>query len=101
LRRADPKFKPNRFKQYVNAVDEMKKVAARYGKSMAQLALRWALQQPGVNAVIAGARTAEQVEDNAGVAGWRISSEDLEKLDKVLAKHIKTPVGPEFMAPGA
>jgi aryl-alcohol dehydrogenase-like predicted oxidoreductase len=101
LRRADPKFKPDRFKQYVNAVDQMKKVAARYGKSMAQLALRWALQQPGVNAVIAGARTAEQVEDNAGVAGWRISSEDLEKLDKVLAKHIKTPVGPEFMAPGA
>ena len=101
LRRADPKFKPDRFRQYVKAVDAMKKLAAKYDKTMAQFALRWALQQPGITAVIAGARTSKQVEDNAGVSGWTISEADIRKVDDILSKHIKTPVGPEFMAPPA
>jgi len=99
LRRGDPKFKPDRFKQYVKAVSDFKKVASSYGKSQAQFALRWALQQPGVTCVIAGARTSAQVEENSGIAGWEISGEDLKKVDEILARHIKTPVGPEFMAP--
>ncbi len=101
LRRADPKFKPDRFKQYVKAVNEIKKLAAGYEKTPAQFALRWALQQPGVTTVIAGARTVAQVEDNAGVGNWQIRQEDLERVDEILRKHIKTPVGPEFMAPRA
>lgn len=99
LRRGDPKFKPDRFKQYAKAVEDIRKIAAGYGKTVAQFSLRWALQQPGVTTVIAGARTAAQVEDNAGVSGWRITSEDLARVDAVLTRHIKTPVGPEFMAP--
>lgn len=99
LRRADPKFKPDRFRQYVKAVDELKKLAAKYGRSVAQFALRWALQQPGVTTVIAGARTPAQVEDNAGVSGWEIEVKDHIKVDEILARCIKTPIGPEFMAP--
>lgn len=101
LRRGDPKFKPDRFKHYVNAVNEMKTLAARYGKTMAQFALRWALQQPGITTVIAGARTAVQVEDNAGVAGWEINPEDLKRVEAILEKHIPTPIGAEFMTPRA
>jgi aryl-alcohol dehydrogenase-like predicted oxidoreductase len=100
LRRGDPKFKPDRFKQYVKAADALKKIAAKYGKTLAQFALRWALQQPGVTTVIAGSRTVAQVEDNVGVSGWRIEPEDTRKVDDILQKFIKTPVGPEFMAPG-
>lgn len=99
LRRADPKYKPDRFRQYVKAVDDLKKLAAKYERSPAQFALRWALQQPGVTTVIAGARTARQVDDNAGVSGWRITEDDLAAVEKILARHIKTPVGPEFMSP--
>jgi aryl-alcohol dehydrogenase-like predicted oxidoreductase len=99
LRRADPKFKPDRFKQYVKAVDELKKLASKYGRSMAQFALRWAVQQPGVTTVIAGARTPDQVEDNAGVSGWEIGPEDLRRVDEIVTRFIKTPIGPEFMAP--
>jgi aryl-alcohol dehydrogenase-like predicted oxidoreductase len=99
LRRADPKFKPDRFKQYVKAVDKLKKVAGKYHKSVAQFALRWALQQSGITTVLAGARTAAQVEENVGVAGWQILPEDLEGVENILSTHIKTPIGPEFMAP--
>jgi aryl-alcohol dehydrogenase-like predicted oxidoreductase len=99
LRRADPKFKPDRFKQYVKAVDELKKLATKYDRSMAQFALCWALQQPGVTAVIAGARTPQQVEDNAGASGWLIAEEDLRRVEAIVTRFIKTPIGPEFMAP--
>ena len=99
LRRTDPKFKPDRFKIYVKAVDAIKPIAASYGKSPAQFALRWALHQPGVTCVIAGARTARQAEDNAGALGWTIKPEELRKVDKILAAKIKEPLNAGFMAP--
>ena len=99
LRRGDPKFKPDQFRKYVSAVDAIKPLAASYGKSPAQFALRWALQQPGITCVIAGARTAGQAEDNAGVFGWSIKPDDLGKVDEILAAKIPQPVGPDFMAP--
>lgn len=99
LRRADPKFKPDRFKKYVSAVDEIKPIAASYGKSPAQFALGWALHQPGITCVIAGARTVKQAEDNAGACGWTIKPEDLRRVDEILAAKIPKPVSPEFMAP--
>jgi aryl-alcohol dehydrogenase-like predicted oxidoreductase len=99
LRRGDPKFKPDRLKHYVSAVNELQKLADRYQKSPAQFALRWALQQPGITTVIAGARTAAQLEDNIGVAGWEISGEDLSEVEEILKRHIATPIGPEFMSP--
>ncbi|MFZ2447275.1 MAG: aldo/keto reductase [Syntrophobacteraceae bacterium] len=99
LRRGDPKFKPDRFRKYVKAANEIKKLAESYGKTCAQFSLKWALQQPGITCVIAGARTAGQAEDNAGACGWTIKADDLQKVEKILAKHISEPVGPEFMAP--
>lgn len=99
LRRADPKFKPDRFGQYIKAVADLRKLAAKYHKTPAQFALRWALQQPGITTVLAGARTAAQVEDNVGAAGWCIEAEDLEQVEQILSKRIKTPVGPGFMSP--
>jgi len=58
-------------------------VAKELGKSPAQVALRWVLEQPGVSSVIAGVRNTEQLRDNIGVAGWRLEGEALERLNKV------------------
>ncbi len=99
LRRADPKFKPDKFRKYVKVVERIKKLAAKYGKTTGQFALRWALQQPGITCVIAGARTPNQAEENAGACDWIIEPEDLQAVKDILAKHIPEPVGPEFMAP--
>lgn len=99
IRRVDPKFKSDRLRTYVKAVEAFKKIAVKYGKTPAQFALRWALQQPGITAVIAGARNSAQVEDNVGISGWEIAAEDLRKVEEILERHIKNPVGPGFMAP--
>jgi aryl-alcohol dehydrogenase-like predicted oxidoreductase len=50
----------------VEAAGEFSALAPR-GVSPTQLALRWIVDQPGVTAVIPGARTAQQARDNATV----------------------------------
>lgn len=53
------------------------------GKSYAQLAFAWLRQQLGVISPIVGAKTIEQLEDNLGSAGWDLTSEKMNTVDKV------------------
>ena len=58
-------------------------VATELKRSPAQVALGWVLAQPVVTAAIVGARTAAQLGDNLGVAGWRLPPEARARLDEV------------------
>jgi aryl-alcohol dehydrogenase-like predicted oxidoreductase len=60
-------------------------VANGLGRSPAQVALRWVLDQSFITSVIPGARTAEQLRDNLRACGWRMPANAREKLDKVSA----------------
>jgi aryl-alcohol dehydrogenase-like predicted oxidoreductase len=57
-------------------VDAVRKIAESNGVSMAQVALSWVTNQPGVTSTILGARTLEQLEDNLGAANFRLSQEE-------------------------
>ena len=80
-------FGPEKFKDNVRAVNELKEVAARYGKSIAQLALRWATSHPAVSTALVGCRNVAEVEDNVGALGWTISATDLADIDAIFARH--------------
>lgn len=58
-------------------------VAETIGKTPAQVAIRWILEQPAVTSVIVGARTVEQLEDNIRVCHWSIPDELKARLDEV------------------
>lgn len=58
-------------------------VAETIGKTPAQVAIRWILEQPAVTSVIVGARTVEQLEDNIRVSHWSIPDELKARLDEV------------------
>ena len=45
-------------------VEELKEVAAQANRSLTHLAIRWVLHQPGITAVVVGARSPQQVEEN-------------------------------------
>jgi aryl-alcohol dehydrogenase-like predicted oxidoreductase len=64
-------------------VGMLRAAAQELGKSMAQTALRWILEQEGITSVIVGATKPEQFRDNLGCSGWRLPAELLEKLNKV------------------
>jgi aryl-alcohol dehydrogenase-like predicted oxidoreductase len=80
-------FGPEKFKDNVRAVNDLKDVAQRYGKSIAQLALRWATANPAVSTALVGCRTVAEVEDNVGAVGWTISDADLADIDAIFARH--------------
>ena len=66
-------------------------VAKELGRTPAQVALRWVLEQPAVSAVIAGVRTVEHLRDNAGASGWRLEGELLARLNAVSALPFRYP----------
>jgi aryl-alcohol dehydrogenase-like predicted oxidoreductase len=58
-------------------------VAKNLGRSPAQVALRWVLEQAGITGVIIGARTVEQAIDNLTASTWKLEGEALERLNAV------------------
>ena len=75
-----------------SVVDEMLAVAKEAGKTPAQVALRWLLHQPGVTAPIIGARSMQQLEDNLATAGWVLTPEQVERLNKVSEMKAPYPI---------
>ncbi|GAA0221739.1 aldo/keto reductase [Cryptosporangium japonicum] len=64
-------------------LDELRAIADARGASVAQVAIRWVLQRPGVTAPILGASKLSQLEDNLGVVGWTLSGEEMARLTAV------------------
>src|ERR1700712_1018543 len=62
-------------------VDAVQSVAESSGPSMAQVALAWLADRPGVTSVILGARTVEQLADNLGAAELHLDAAATDALD--------------------
>lgn len=100
LRKNDPKFQGDRYRQYLNAVAELDAFAReRYQKSVLALALRWLVDQPGVTTALWGARRPEQLDPIDEIDGWSLDKNAMAEIDGILDRCITDPVGPEFMAP--
>ncbi|MBI2141563.1 aldo/keto reductase [Candidatus Woesearchaeota archaeon] len=56
-------------------------VAAKHGKTTAQVALNWLVSQKNV-IVIPKSSSIERVKENAGAVGWELDAEDLELIEK-------------------
>ncbi|MGF2733753.1 aldo/keto reductase [Marinobacter sp. DUT-1] len=100
LRKNDPKFQGDRYRQYLNAVAELDAFAReRYQKNVLALALRWLVDQPGVTTALWGARRPEQLDPVDDIEGWSLDKKAMAAIDDILDRCIDDPVGPEFMAP--
>lgn len=66
-------------------LDAIGEISEETGKSYAQIALNWLLRQEGVVAPIIGARRTDQLEDNLGASGWKLSEEQTARLSEASA----------------
>jgi aryl-alcohol dehydrogenase-like predicted oxidoreductase len=66
-----------------DVVDVVQKIADDQGVSMAQVALGWVMNRPGVSSTILGVRTMRQLEDNLGAQDLSLSDEDVASLTRV------------------
>jgi len=67
-------------------VEGLRPIAERNGKTVAQLAIAWVLRRPEVTAVIAGARSLSQIEEDVAAWDWELSAEDTAEIDELLAQ---------------
>ncbi|TRZ49385.1 MAG: aldo/keto reductase, partial [Dehalococcoidia bacterium] len=63
---------------------KLKKIAAKYKKSLTQLAINWIVTRKGITSAIVGARRPAQIEENIGALGWRVAKEDAEEIGSIL-----------------
>jgi len=70
--------------EILNAVENLKPIAADCGISMSQLALAWALANPNVSAVVMGASRPQQILENAKASGIKLDPTTLSAIDQVL-----------------
>ena len=72
-------------------VDAVDMVAKETGKTVPQIAINWLLQRPTVANVIIGARNEEQLRQNLGSVGWKLSPDQVARLDAASATTLPYP----------
>jgi len=77
-------FKGAEFARRQQVIERLRPIAQRAGLTLAALALAWVYSRPGVNIVLAGARSVEQVDQNLAGA-MRLESEIVRSIDAIVA----------------
>jgi myo-inositol catabolism protein IolS len=80
-------FGPEQFVKNLRAVEELKGMAKRYGKTLPQLALRWTTSNPVISTALVGCRNEKEVNENVGALGWTISEADMKEIDAIFARN--------------
>ena len=91
-----PLFRQEEFAKELKVVERLKKVAGRYQKSVAQMAIAWTLGHPAVSVGLVGVRNEWELKENVAAVGWKLDAEVREEIDAIFAEegvptHVDTP----------
>jgi len=79
-------FKANNLILTNNFLNKISPLAEEKGATLSQLVIAWTLRQPGITVALVGARTQQQVEQNAGAMNILLSDAELGIIDMELGK---------------
>jgi aryl-alcohol dehydrogenase-like predicted oxidoreductase len=79
-------FGPDHFKRNLQAVEGLKAIAAKYGKTLPQFALRWTLSHPAIHTGLVGFRNPNEVTENLGALVFAIPQQDMVEVDAIFAR---------------
>jgi aryl-alcohol dehydrogenase-like predicted oxidoreductase len=82
-------FAGETFRRNLAVVRELDAFARERGYKVSQLAVAWVLAQPGVHVAIVGSRRPAHIEDGVGAADIRLTPEDLEEIDRIMAGAVR------------
>ena len=84
--------------KYRGLADVLKVLADKYSKTVSQVVLNWVISKPNVVA-IPKASSIEHMTENAGAAGWRMSSLDTRMLNQTLEIFSEKPLAMGIAGP--
>ncbi len=81
----NPRFEPRLQRATLEAVQRLDAWAHERDHNVGELALAWLAARPGISVVIAGTTRPQQVVANARAVEWRLTDEDMQTIDDILA----------------
>jgi aryl-alcohol dehydrogenase-like predicted oxidoreductase len=88
LRSDRPRFSTENRQRVLDLLETIQPIAESRGITLAQLAIAWAICQPGLTHALVGARTVEQAKENAAAAELTLTDEELAAIDAALEQRV-------------
>lgn len=83
-RRRRPHFQEPLLTRNLALVELLREIGAEHGRTPGEVAIAWTLRRPEVTAAIVGLRNAEQLEGVRGAAEFRLSGEEIARIEAAL-----------------
>ena len=80
------RFKEPEVNLNIELAEKLRPIAARHGRSLAQLAIAWVLRRPELTSAIVGARKPAQIEETAPAGDWELAEPDINEIERLLAE---------------
>lgn len=84
LRREHPSFTAENRTRVAEMLKKIEPIARGHGITLAQLAVAWAIAQPGLTHALVGARSAAQALENAAAADVELTAQELAAIDNAI-----------------
>ena len=85
-RRGNKEFQEPQFSANLALVDVLRDIGARHGRSAGEVAIAWTLRHPVVSGAIVGGRSASQVDGVVGAAGFTLTADELDEIERALPR---------------
>ena len=96
-----PMFQGVEYQKNLDFVDRIREIADDAGTTVVQVVINWTIHQAGITAALCGAKRPAQARENAGAMGWRLTDQQLARIDQAFQER-GTPVvrkpSPSFSA---
>lgn len=79
-----PMFQGEEWLRNQDFVDDLRVIADQHSATVAQLAVRWAIEQPGITTALCGAKRAYQIEEVAGAMQLAYSRQLVQAMQQAL-----------------
>ena len=86
-RRNAQDFQEPRLSRNLELVELLEEIGADHGLSPGEVAIAWTLRQPAVTAAIVGGRRPDQVDGIIGAAEFRLSEDELDRIESFLTRN--------------
>lgn len=86
-RKNNPDFSSESIEKVNRMLGEIQPIAQKHGATLAQLAINWTVQQPAMTAALVGARNVRQARENAASLSFKLTQEDLSKIEEILTRY--------------
>ncbi|MCH9654648.1 MAG: aldo/keto reductase [Planctomycetes bacterium] len=79
-----PMFHGEEWEKNQDFLDQLRSLANEFNRTIAQVVIRWTIQQTGITCALCGAKRPEQIEENAEVMNFELSASQIDSINHLI-----------------